>query len=76
MPSCSARRDEFGAEKVELFELKAACLLLPAPNNPDCTGMTSLLHQLQGALADPAIPWKSVLLASIGAKEVFETYVG
>jgi hypothetical protein len=38
--------------------------------------MTSLLHQLQGALADPSIPWKSVLLASIGAKEVFETYVG
>ncbi|KWU45356.1 putative CAAX prenyl protease [Rhodotorula sp. JG-1b] len=38
--------------------------------------MTALLHQLQGALADPSIPWRSVLLASIGAKEVFETYVG
>ncbi|BGP53051.1 hypothetical protein JCM8202_004135 [Rhodotorula sphaerocarpa] len=38
--------------------------------------MAALLHSLQEHLADPAIPWKGVLLASIGAKELFETYVG
>ncbi|GAA5980316.1 hypothetical protein JCM10908_001613 [Rhodotorula pacifica] len=38
--------------------------------------MASVLQRLQHTLQDPSIPWKTVLLASIGAKEVFETYVG
>ncbi|TNY21705.1 putative CAAX prenyl protease [Rhodotorula diobovata] len=37
---------------------------------------TSLLHSLQDRLADPAIPWKTVVASSVLAGELFEAWVG
>ncbi|GAA6000400.1 zinc metalloprotease [Rhodotorula paludigena] len=38
--------------------------------------MADLLYTLRDRLQDPAIPWKTVLVGSVAASEVFETYIG
>jgi hypothetical protein len=37
--------------------------------------MSSLLYTLRDRLADPAIPWRSVILAVVVSVEVWESWV-